>query len=102
MTLSCGGDKEYLRLPDVKQVVVIVEPTGKGCWTAWLRRPEKSRLLKLDPESDIDSETAFGEGKITRRHESPLISRWDPQLWNAVRYQNPGNKPVRIPITIDY
>ena len=42
------------------------------------------------------------EGKIEKRHESPLIEWSSFQVMNAVRYQNPGNKPVRIPITVAY
>ena len=102
VTLSCGGDKEYLRLPEVTKMVVIVEPTGKNCWTAWLRRPEKARAVRTDPDSDIDSEMAFGEGKIEKRHDSPLIEWSNGQVMNAVRYQNHGDKPVRITITANY
>ena len=45
---------------------------------------------------------AFGEGKIEKRHDSPLIEWSNGQVMNAVRYQNPGDKPVRITITANY
>jgi hypothetical protein len=102
VTLSCEGDKEYLPLPAVQEIVLVVNPTGETCWTAWLIRPARARYLSFAPERDVEMEMAFGEGQIVKRHDSPLSRWWDGRLLNGARYQNLSNKRVRIPVTISY
>ncbi|MBI4087701.1 MAG: hypothetical protein HY434_02620 [Candidatus Liptonbacteria bacterium] len=103
ITLSCGGEKEYPRLPSVRSIVLILNQTGAQCSTAWLRRPKNATNLNSDPEGDVKMQMAVGEGKTTPwLDDSPLIHRFEGRSLNAVRYQNLGEEPVKILLTIYY
>ena len=107
MTLSCGGDKEYLPLPSVRSIVLILNPTGEQCSTAWLLKPEKVAHLRSDPRGDIKMQVSVGAGEIMEwfddgplRDNSCRSNRQLCESFNAARYKNLGDDPVRILITI--
>lgn len=107
ITLSCGNDKDYLDLPAAKEVTLVVQPTGKGCWTAWLRPPHKAplmaKIVDYDPDNEVEIQMSFGEGEIKPPfHGGPLVHRFDGRLFNTVRWQNLGDRPVKVPLTIHY
>lgn len=112
MTLSCGGEGEYRQLPEVRSVILTLNPTGEACSTAWLRLPRKATNLFSDPAGDIKMQLAVGDGEILPwLDDGPLINRpggpmingkQERRTPNTVRYKNLGGASVKIPLTLSY
>lgn len=106
ITLSCGSEKEYVALPVVSELVLIVGPTGKDCWTKWLVLPEvklrRPNIYDGSPEGDLEVQWAVRDGEVLPAfHASPREKPWNPRNdLRAVRYQNQGDTPIKIPVNL--